>query len=241
MRIALLGYGKMGKAIEEIALERGHNISAKINAENLGDWQNVSPENTDVVIEFSTPDAVLNNINDCLAKDLPVVVGTTGWYDHINEIKEKTNEVSGSVLYASNFSIGVNLFFEVNKFLAKMMSGYDQYKASMDETHHVHKLDAPSGTAITLANGITENHESYDNWTLHPEKNEKGLTITSHRIDEVPGTHQINYSSENDEIEIKHTAKSRKGFALGSVVAAEWLSGKKGFYSMSDVLNVNLR
>ena len=231
----------MGKAIEEIALERGHSISAKITSENLNEWQKVNNENTDVVIEFSRPEAVLKNIDDCLSRNIPVVVGTTGWYDRMEMVAKKAKEQNGSVLYASNFSIGVNLFFELNRYLAKMMSNYNQYDAHMDETHHIHKLDAPSGTAITLAKGIIENHSSYDSWSLDPEEKEKALKITAHRIDEVPGTHQITYSSENDEIEIKHTAKSRKGFAFGSVVAAEWLEGKKGFYSMSDVLKVNLR
>jgi len=238
MRIALLGYGKMGKTIETIAKERGHSISFKIDSSNLHEWENVATENTDVVIEFTVPETALSNFDKCFAKGIPVIVGTTGWYDNLEEIRKKVLDNHYSFLWASNFSIGVNLFFELNKTLAKMMSPYAEYAPSLTETHHIHKLDAPSGTAITLADGIISNHEKFEKWKLDSQGEENELKVTALRVDEVPGTHQINYESENDEIEIKHIAKSRKGFALGSVIAAEWIIGKQGFFSISDVLKV---
>ena len=240
MRIALLGYGKMGKAIEMIALQRGHNISARINSSNLWEWENVSLENTDVVIEFSIPQSAMENIEKCFEKRIPIVVGTTGWYNHKESIREKVLNEGHSFLYASNFSIGVNLFFKLNQFLSKMMAPYRDYLPGITETHHIHKLDAPSGTAITLANDIIANDGRYTNWKLDANDPTSELNITALRVNEVPGTHVINYTSTTDEIEITHTAKSRMGFALGAVMAAEWVMGKKGFFNMSDVLNVNL-
>jgi 4-hydroxy-tetrahydrodipicolinate reductase len=240
MRIALLGYGKMGKAIETIALERGHSISARINSSNLWEWENVSLENTDVVIEFSIPQTALENIETCFVKRIPIVVGTTGWYNHKESIKTKVLSEGQSFLYASNFSIGVNLFFKLNEWMAKLMAPYSDYLPSITETHHIHKLDAPSGTAITLANSIIANNARFSEWKLDSEHPDKELNITALRVNEVPGTHVVSYSSVNDDLEITHTANSRKGFAQGAVFAAEWLNGKKGFFNMSDVLNVNL-
>lgn len=239
MRIALLGYGKMGKAIETIALERGHSISARISSANLNDWNYVDLSNTDVAIEFSRPESVLENISNCLDKGIPLVVGTTGWYDHIESIKATVLSKESSFLYASNFSIGVNIFFKLNQWFSSVMASYDQYRPSITETHHIHKLDAPSGTAITLANDLLKNYPKYSSWILDNEDRHK-LTITALRVDEVPGTHIISYKSENDVIDLTHTAKSRKGFAHGAVIASEWLLGKKGFFTMNDVLDVKL-
>ena len=241
MKIAISGYGKMGKTIEEIALQKGHEISARISSVNMEEWNNVTKSSTDVIIEFSTPEAVLSNIKKCFEKNIPVVVGTTGWYEHISALQKEVKENNHSFLYASNFSIGVNLFFELNKFLAKTMEAHAGYKAELDETHHIHKLDSPSGTAISLAQDLIASNSRYRDWKLDEVTEENQLLIRSHRIDEVPGTHVIKYESDVDLIEIKHEAKSRKGFAHGAVLAAEWLSGKPGFFNMTDVLNVNLR
>lgn len=240
MRIALLGYGKMGKAIETIALERGHSISARINSSNLWEWENVSLENTDVVIEFSIPQTAMENIEKCFEKRIPIVVGTTGWYAHKETIRAKVEAEGHSFLYASNFSIGVNLFFKLNEWMAKLMAPYSEYVPSITETHHIHKLDAPSGTAITLANGIIANNARFSKWKLDSEQPDNELNITALRVNEVPGTHVVTYTSVNDDLEITHTANSRKGFAQGAVFAAEWIAGKTGFFNMSDVLNVNL-
>lgn len=239
MRIALLGYGKMGKAIETIALERGHTISARISSSNLYDWDYVDLSNTDIAIEFSIPATVLENIDKCLEKRIPMVVGTTGWYDQLEAIKQRVLLEEQTFIYASNFSIGVNLFFKLNQWLSKMMSAYANYRPSITETHHIHKLDAPSGTAITLANDIIKNYPLLSTWKLDSAEIDK-LSITALRVNEVPGTHLVDYKSENDEIEIKHTAKSRSGFAHGAVIAAEWLIGKKGFFNMSDALEVKI-
>lgn len=229
----------MGKAIETIALERGHTISARISSSNLYDWDYVDLSNTDIAIEFSIPATVLENINKCLEKRIPMVVGTTGWYDQIEAIKQRVLIEEQSFIYASNFSIGVNLFFRLNQWLSEMMSAYTNYRPSITETHHIHKLDAPSGTAITLANDIIKNYPNLSTWKLDSVENDK-LSITALRVNEVPGTHLVDYKSENDEIEIKHTAKSRSGFAHGAVIAAEWLIGKKGFFNMSDALEVKI-
>jgi 4-hydroxy-tetrahydrodipicolinate reductase len=243
MKIAISGYGKMGKAIEEIALLRGHEISARITSGSKGndDLNNLNKNSTDLVIEFSTPETVMQNIRTCFEKNIPVVVGTTGWYKHLPELQKEVMEKKYSFLYASNFSIGVNLFFELNKFLAKMMQPYADYKAELSETHHVHKLDAPSGTAISLAEDLIKSNSRYSKWKTEDSDQSNELPVRSHRLDEVPGTHIVKYESEIDLIEIKHEAKSRKGFAYGAVLAAEWMQGKSGFFNMSDVLNVNLR
>ena len=232
MKIALLGYGKMGKVIEKIASERGHEIVLRKDQNNTFDGL----ENADVAIDFSVPDSAFINISECLNNEIPVISGTTGWLANYLNVVELCNVKNGSFIYASNFSLGVNIFFELNDYLAKMMANLQQYKVSMEEIHHTQKLDAPSGTAITLAEGII-NHTNYVNWTLEtPISNE--IHIEAKRIENVPGTHSIFYDSEVDQIEIKHTAHSRAGFALGAVVAAEWLIGKKGVFTMKDVLGL---
>jgi len=232
MKIALLGYGKMGKEIEKIALERGHEIILKKTEDNNFDGLEIA----DVAIDFSIPTAAKNNILTCLDQEIPVISGTTGWLEDFNQVVAYCKDKNGAFLYGSNFSVGVNLFFEVNKHLAKLMANVNEYKVSMEEIHHTHKLDAPSGTAISLANDIISN-SNYNNWVLeNPTEND--IEIVAKRIDEVPGTHSVSYKSLVDEIEIKHTAFSRQGFALGAVIAAEWIIGKKGVFGMKDVLNL---
>ena len=232
MKIALLGYGKMGKEIEKIALERGHEIILKKTEDN--DFEGL--ENADVAIDFSIPTAAVINITTCINKQIPVVSGTTGWLEQYDAMALLCKEKNSAFLYSSNFSVGVNLFFELNSYLARMMSKIKDYKISMQEIHHTQKLDAPSGTAISLANGIIAETD-YTAWTLEEASNEQ-IPIDVKRIDQVPGTHSIYYRSEVDEIEIKHTAFSRQGFALGAVVAAEWIVDKKGVFNMKDVLNI---
>ena len=232
MKIALLGYGKMGKVIERIALERGHEIVLKKDQNNTFEGLSIA----DVAIDFSVPDSAVANISECLNNGIPVISGTTGWLADYPKMVQLCEEKNGSFIYASNFSLGVNVFFELNEYLAKMMANLKQYNVSMEEIHHTQKLDAPSGTAITLAEGVIK-HTDYANWTLEtPISNE--IHIEAKRIENVPGTHSIFYDSEVDQIEIKHTAHSREGFALGAVVAAEWLVGKKGVFTMKDVLNI---
>jgi 4-hydroxy-tetrahydrodipicolinate reductase len=233
MKIALLGYGKMGKVIEKIALERGHEIVLKKDHDSTF----AGIENADVAIDFSVPDSAVVNISECLNSGIPVISGTTGWLTDYPKMVELCNAKNGSFIYGSNFSLGVNVFFELNEYLAKMMANLKQYNVSMEEIHHTQKLDAPSGTAITLAEGVIK-HTDYANWTLEtPISNE--IHIEAKRIESVPGTHSIFYDSEVDQIEIKHTAHSREGFALGAVIAAEWLVGKKGVFTMKDVLGLN--
>ena len=233
MKIALLGYGKMGKVIERIALERGHEIVLKKDQNNTFEGLSIA----DVAIDFSVPDSAVANISECLNNGIPVISGTTGWLADYPKMVQLCEEKNGSFIYASNFSLGVNVFFELNEYLAKMMANLKQYNVSMEEIHHTQKLDAPSGTAITLAEGVIK-HTDYSNWTLEtPISNE--IHIEAKRIENVPGTHSIFYDSEVDQIEIKHTAHSREGFALGAVVAAEWLFGKKGVFNMKDVLGLN--
>lgn len=232
MKIALLGYGKMGKVIERIALERGHEIVLKKDQHTSFDGL----KNADVAIDFSVPDSAVANISECLNNGIPVISGTTGWLVDYPKMVELCNAKNGSFIYGSNFSLGVNVFFELNEYLAKMMANLKQYNVSMEEIHHTQKLDAPSGTAITLAEGVIKN-TNYANWTLEtPISNE--IHIEAKRIENVPGTHSIFYDSEVDQIEIKHTAHSREGFALGAVIAAEWLIGKKGVFTMKDVLGL---
>ena len=233
MKIALLGYGKMGKVIEKIALERGHEIVLKKDHDSTF----AGIENADVAIDFSVPDSAVVHISECLNNGIPVISGTTGWLTDYPKMVELCNAKNGSFIYGSNFSLGVNVFFELNEYLAKMMTNLKQYNVSMEEIHHTQKLDAPSGTAITLAEGVIK-HTDYANWTLEtPISNE--IHIEAKRIENVPGTHSIFYDSEVDQIEIKHTAHSREGFALGAVIAAEWLVGKKGVFTMKDVLGLN--
>ncbi len=235
MNIALFGYGKMGKEIEAIALKRGHTVVLKINRNNRAALTAADLKQADVAIEFSTPDTVIDNIAACLGASLPVVVGTTGWNEQLEAIKKNVQQQNGSLFYASNFSLGVNLFFKVNSYLAALMNKYEDYDVSMEEIHHVHKLDKPSGTAITLANQVIENIDRKTAWSIE-EKNAGTLFIKDVREGEVPGTHIIKYSSEIDDIEIMHKAHNRKGFALGAVVAAEFLKDKKGVYTMTDLI-----
>ena len=232
MKIALLGYGKMGKVIERIALERGHEIVLRKSSVSSFDGL----DNADVAIDFSVPSSAVTNISECLNNGIPVISGTTGWLEDYNKMVALCEEKNGAFIYGSNFSLGVNLFFELNNYLAKMMSKFNQYKVTMEEIHHTQKLDAPSGTAISLAKGVIEN-SNYSNWTLdNPKENE--IQIDAKRIENVPGTHSIFYTSEVDTIEIKHTAHNRDGFALGSIIAAEWLVEKKGVFTMKDVLEL---
>ena len=232
MKIALVGYGKMGKIIDEISQSRGHEVVARLketpNRESLKD--------VDVVIEFSNPEAAFENIKVCLENKIPVICGTTGWLDKKPEIERIAVEQNSAFLYGSNFSLGVNLFFAINEKLAKLMNNVDEYQCQLEEIHHIHKKDAPSGTAISIAEGIIENSK-YEAWKLGETK-DKELGIFAIREDEVPGTHSVFYRSEVDEIEIKHTAFNRNGFALGAVIAAEWIVGKQGVFSMKDVLGL---
>ena len=229
MKIGIIGYGKMGKAIEKVAIDRGHLISFKTNNCDLNLINDV-----DVTIEFSTPESAFTNIKNCIDSNVPVVSGTTGWLEDLDDIKKLCDKKNGSFLYASNFSLGANLFFELNKNLAHLMSDKNQYKTSIDETHHIHKLDKPSGTAITLADDIISNSR-YKNWELDSNSKDK-ININSTRKKEVSGVHKVVYSSENDIISIKHEALNRNGFALGAVISAEWLVNKKGCFSVSDML-----
>ena len=233
MKIALLGYGKMGQVIERIALERGHEIVLKKDEFNTYDGLSTA----DVAIDFSVPTAAVSNISSCFNANVPVVSGTTGWLEHYDEMIALCNSKNGGFISSSNFSLGVNLFFEFNEYLAKIMAPFSHYKVNMEEIHHDQKLDAPSGTAISLAKGVIENSK-YSNWTLDtPKENE--IHIEAIRTGTVPGTHTVSYNSEVDSIEIKHTAHNREGFALGAVIAAEWLAGKQGVFTMKDVLNLN--
>ena len=235
MNIALFGYGKMGKEIEAIALKRNHTIVLKINKTNTEKITDADLQKADVIIEFSTPHAVLENIKKCIHAQTPVVVGTTGWYENFETIKKLCLEKNGSLFHATNFSLGVNLFFKLNTYLAELMNNYPSYEVSMEEIHHIHKLDKPSGTAITLAEQIIKKIDKKTNWSIET-KNESTLFIKDVREGEVPGTHSIKYHSEVDDIEIMHKAHNRKGFALGAVIAAEFLYGKKGIYTMTDII-----
>lgn len=232
MNIALFGYGKMGKMIEAIAQERGHSIAARINAPT----PQIVETGIDVAIDFSTPKAAFTNISTCLQKGIPIISGTTGWLARYEEAVQLCQEQQGAFIYASNFSLGVNLFFQLNTYLAQMMAQRDDYKATLEEIHHTQKLDAPSGTAITLAEGVVA-HTRYTGWQLDATEPET-LPITAKREGTVPGTHSMAYQSEVDTLKITHTAHNRKGFALGAVVAAEWLVGKTGVYTMKDVLGL---
>lgn len=233
MKVALLGYGRMGKEIEKIAISRGHEIVIRKDVDDR-----IDITLADVAIDFSVPTSAFNNITNCLNNNVPVISGTTGWLEKYGDALALCKEKNGAFIYASNYSLGVNIFFELNKQLAKMMKAVEGYNISMEEIHHTEKLDAPSGTAITLAQGIIEN-TSKSNWKLGEEEiSEDTIAIVAKRIPEVPGTHTVWYNSEVDTIEIKHTADSRKGFALGAVIAAEWISDKTGVFSMKDVLNI---
>lgn len=240
MKIALIGYGKMGKIIEEIALAKGHEITARINSQFPIEQADLS--DTDVAIEFSTPGFVIKHIEYCLNRHIPIIVGTTAWNDQIEYVKELCLEKDGSLLYASNFSVGVNIFFDINRRLAKLMSTHPEYHVHIDEIHHTQKLDAPSGTAVHLANDLLFENENLNSWVHEEEKDPETrpgqVGVTSYRKENVPGTHIIEYTSEIDEIQIKHTAHNRKGFATGAVIAAEWLLNRKGIYTMQDVIKL---
>ncbi|HTA63435.1 MAG TPA: 4-hydroxy-tetrahydrodipicolinate reductase [Bacteroidia bacterium] len=237
MNIALFGYGKMGKEIEQIALQRNHSIVLKINRSNINDITPQQLKQADVAIEFSTPDAVIENIYKCFNANLPIVTGTTGWYNKFDEIKNACLQNNQSFFYATNFSLGVNLFFKMNEQLAKMMNSFSDYEVAMQEIHHIHKLDKPSGTAITTAEKIVANHSQKNKWSIETSSG-KNLFIDVVRTDEVPGTHTVSYTSAVDEISITHKAFNRKGFALGAVLAAEFIQHKKGVYTMNDLLNL---
>lgn len=228
----------MGKTIEKIALDRGHQIVGKIDESNQNELQNFNGTNTDVAIEFSQPNAAFENIKYCMANDIAVVSGTTGWLDKKVDIERLCKEKNGAFFYASNFSVGVNIFFKLNEHLAKMMDSFPEYGIEMEEIHHTQKKDAPSGTAITLAEGIIDNNEGKTSWELDKATTEKNIPIVAKRIDSVPGTHTITYKSDVDDIEIKHTAHSRQGFAQGAMLVAEWIKDRKGVLSMDDFLKL---
>jgi 4-hydroxy-tetrahydrodipicolinate reductase len=237
MNIALFGYGKMGKEIEQIALQRNHTIVLKIDRRNINDITPQQLKQVDVAIEFSTPDAVIENIYKCFNANLPIVAGTTGWYSKFDEIKNTCLKNNQSLFYATNFSLGVNLFFKMNEQLAKIMNSFSDYEVAMQEIHHIHKLDKPSGTAITTAERVLANYPQKNKWSIETSSG-KNLFIDVVRTDEVPGTHTVSYTSAVDEISITHKAFNRKGFALGAVLAAEFIQHKKGVYTMNDLLNL---
>lgn len=237
MKIALIGYGKMGKAIEEIAMKNGHEIVLKITSHNTSDFNIENLQKADVAIEFTNPHSAVDNLKKCFDANVPVVCGSTGWLNQWQEIENYCTDKKGTLLFASNFSVGVNIFFELNKKLAALMNNRPEYNISIEEIHHTQKKDAPSGTAITLAEGILNNNHNKENWVLGETANNAELSITSQRIDPAPGTHIINYNSSIDSIEIKHTAHNRIGFARGAVLAAEFIKNKNGIFSMSDIIN----
>lgn len=242
MKFAIIGYGKMGKMIEQIAKEKGHEVSLIITEDNIADLNPDNLSKVDVAIEFTMPESAALNVLKCIENNCPVVSGTTGWLDELDPVKKKLEDHNGALVYSSNFSLGVNIFFAINKKLAAYLNPYSEYKVSIEEIHHTAKKDAPSGTAISLAEGTISNIDRYSSWFLTDDKETipvDELPISSLRIDPYPGTHSVRYTSLIDEIEIKHTAHTRHGFALGAVVAAEWIKDKKGFYSMADVLGLN--
>ena len=239
MNIALIGYGKMGKAIEQIALQHGHQIVLKINSNNADQLDHLDNYAIDVAIEFTNPTSAKENVMQCLKKQIPVVCGTTGWKEHIGSVELATAQYNTAFLIASNFSIGVNLFFELNSYLANMMNNYADYTIQIKETHHTEKKDAPSGTAISIAEQIIEQNKSKKHWHLGATNDDAIIPIEAIREDPAPGTHEITYSSSIDDISIKHTAHNRNGFALGAVLAAEFIQNKKGIFTMKDVLFKN--
>ena len=238
MKLALIGYGKMGKAIEEIALQRGHEVILKIDLDNANEFTKENLAVVDAAIEFTGPHSAYENVKKLMQFNVPTVCGSTGWLEKLDDIHSLCKENHSAFLYASNFSVGVNIFFEVNKRLAALMASHTDYELQLTEIHHISKKDAPSGTAITLAEQILEVMPRKTKWVNHISDNTDELEILSERIDPAPGTHKIKYSSPIDDIEIIHTAHSRKGFAGGAVLAAEFLAGKKGIYSMKDVLGL---
>ena len=239
MRIALIGYGKMGKTIERIAIERGHTISAIIDVHNKDDIKKLNGSIADVAIEFSQPESAFDNISHCLENSLPIVSGTTGWLKKKPVLDEICRQNNGSFFYASNYSIGVNIFFHLNKILAGLMKKFPDYAISMEEIHHTEKKDAPSGTAITLAEGLMSQNSTKTKWVNAPTENDDEIEIISKRIDQVAGTHTVFYDSPIDTIEIKHTAHSREGFAQGAVMAAEWTAKNRGVFGMNNLLKIS--
>jgi len=237
MKIGLLGYGKMGKEIEQVALHRSHTVPLKIDESNRNVITEADIKACDVLIDFSTPHAVMGNIHFAVNAGVPLVVGTTGWHDSVNAVSELVTHLKGSLVYGSNFSVGVNIFFALNKYLAGIMNQQPDYNVSIHEIHHTQKLDAPSGTAITLGKDIIDTVHRKTQWVDHVSGKQDDLSITADRIENVPGTHIVNYSSDIDTIELKHVAHNRKGFALGAVLAAEWIANKKGFYEVKQMFN----
>lgn len=236
MDIIISGYGRMGKEVEKVCLSRNHKIITRID--NVDDWQKLSDINysSAVVIDFSMPDEAINNYVRCFKLGLPIVTGTTGWYDKFDQVSKQCTEQNGTLFYAPNFSIGVNIFFKANTYLAKLMAGLNNYKVHINETHHIHKVDAPSGTAIATAEGVINEYKNLDSWILNKEDKDNSLPIYSYREGEVTGTHEVVYESEVDNITLKHEAKNRSGFALGAVLAAEFVVGKKGVFNMNDLI-----
>lgn len=232
MKILLVGYGKMGKAIEQAAIARGHSIAGRVDIQT----NETITAGADVAIEFTQPGAAVDNITKCLSLGIPVVSGTTGWLEKLGEVKSACKKHDGAFFYASNYSLGVNIFFKVNEYLAKLMAGQESYDVSVDETHHTQKKDAPSGTAITLADGIIKHLPRKKMWVNRPPEQKDQLVINSFRVDPAPGTHTVSYKSAIDDLEITHTAHSREGFALGAVLVAEWIKGRKGVFTMDDFL-----
>lgn len=240
MKIALLGYGRMGKTIERIAVDRGHQIVLKVDVGNRHKVTDEQLREAEVAIDFSAPSVAVENYKWCFNNGITVVSGTTGWLEHWQEVIEYCEKKEGGFFYASNFSVGVNLFFQLNAYLARLMGGFNDYKVYIEETHHIHKLDAPSGTAITLAQGILDYHPAYKSWELAHEipLSEDVIPVTAKREGEVPGIHTVLYKSEVDQIQICHSAFSREGFAYGAVLAAEFMQGKKGILGMKDMLKI---
>lgn len=236
MNIALIGYGKMGQTIERIAEDRGHTIVAVVDEQTETGVAQLEPQQIDVAIEFTQPGSAYTNLHECVALGIPVISGTTGWLERYEELKAYAIKKNGTLLYSSNFSLGVNLFFKINEYVAKLMGQYSGYGVQMEEIHHTQKKDAPSGTAITLAEGIIKNSHRFSSWINQISDKEKDLPIISKRIDDVPGTHTISYASAEDEITLTHTAHSRQGFALGAVLVAEWIKDKRGVLTMDDFL-----
>ncbi|MFR9524236.1 MAG: 4-hydroxy-tetrahydrodipicolinate reductase [Rikenellaceae bacterium] len=236
MNIAIIGYGKMGREIEKILIERGHTVAAIIDVDNSEDLKSAAFAVADVAIEFTTPHTAYQNLVASIQAGVPVVSGTTGWLEHFEDIKRLCAARNGAFFYASNYSLGVNLMFRLNRRLAQMINSVDGYSVEIEEIHHIHKLDAPSGTAITLAEGVIDNLDSKSGWVNDTDAAENEIKICSKRIGEIPGIHTVTYDSAEDTLEIKHTIKSRRALAMGAVVAAEFLCGKQGVYSMDDLL-----
>ncbi|WP_192821117.1 4-hydroxy-tetrahydrodipicolinate reductase [Rufibacter sp. LB8] len=238
MRILLIGYGKMGQTIERLALAKGHSIVGTITAEKAEDLASFTAEQVDVAIEFTSPDAAVPNILTCLEKRIPVVVGTTGWLNHLDQVKQQCTQANGSLFYASNFSVGVNLFFHFNEYVAQKMQQYPEFAVAVKEIHHVHKLDQPSGTALSIADGILKHYPQKQGWINGPTTEPELLGVESEREGEVVGTHIVQYTSENDTFELQHIAHNREGFAAGALLAAEWLPGRQGVFGMTDLLQL---